>query len=121
MNNLIIFLSMLAVVGCSNNQQTPPSIQGRWASQFADGDDVLAVFRKDGTLDFFVNDKLFVTANYSFANDTLRASDPFCSSDYYASYKVDFISADSMRFSALQDTCRPRKRDLDGAGYKRIK
>ncbi|QEC44657.1 hypothetical protein [Pseudobacter ginsenosidimutans] len=116
----MLLLLLPAVLSCGNTRHQH-ELAGRWQLKFKDGSKVLAVFRKDGTHDFFVNGKLFSSGKSSFRNDTLRASDPICKADYYATYKIDFITADSIRFKAVEDSCAPRKRDMDGTSLTRVK
>lgn len=119
-----IHLLLIATFFYSCKSSSPThEFYGRWTLKFKDGSNTEARFRKDGTHDYYVNGKLFSSGKFSFRNDTLKEFDPICGADkeYYATYKVDFITADSMRFTALEDSCPPRKYDMDKAILVRIK
>ncbi|WP_157278681.1 hypothetical protein [Olivibacter sitiensis] len=110
----------LLFVSCQS--RTEHILYGKWDLVFESmGADAQFVFRKDGTHDYFVNGKLFSSGRSIFRNDTLKTMDPICNSDYYATYKVNFISADSVQFVAVEDSCPPRKQDMDGVGLKRVR
>lgn len=112
---LVILLTIIALSSCKEKKQPAgETIVGRWNTSFKDGSKVLAVFRSDGTHDYFINGKLFSNGKYSFSNGTLSEADPICHPDYYATYTVSFLSADEMQFKVIQDTCQPRIHDLDG-------
>lgn len=116
----IAFLAAVIAGGCQS-VAAPHCLQGRRSMRFNDGSQAVAVFRPDGTHDYFVNDKLFSSGKSSFANDTLRAADPICKADYYSVYRIDFVTTDSIRFRAVEDEWAPRKRDLDGNTASRLK
>lgn len=79
------------------------------------------VFRKDSTHDYFINGKLFSSGRSIIRNDTLRTMDPICNADYFATYRVEFLSPDSIQLVTVEDTCPPRKRDMDGVKLQRVK
>ncbi|GAB3642557.1 hypothetical protein [Spirosoma arcticum] len=99
-------LGLLALVALSFTN--PPNLLvGRWQQMFK-GATALLVFRADNTYDIFVNGKTFVSGQYTVRQDTFALSDPACNAAYYGTYKLSFYAPDSVRFTTLADTCRPR-------------
>lgn len=117
---LIITFVITGLISChQSSKNNTTGIYGRWNTSFKNGDTVLAVFRTDGTHDYFINGKLFSNGNFTFENGQLSESDPICNGSYYATYKVIFPSPNEMQFAIVQDTCTPRAHDLDGIKMKR--
>lgn len=120
-----ILLSLLAVFVCSLTFIEDNPIQGKWNHVFKDGGpevDFLVNFRADGSYDGFANKKSFVTGTYHMKHDTLYISDPVCNSRYEGTYKVTiFGKQDSVKFQAIQDTCKGRYEGVNGLFYKRVK
>lgn len=117
---LLAALAITVLSACNQKSANKEmSVHGRWNTSFKNGDKVLAVFRKDGTHDYFINGKLFSSGKFTFQNNELSEADPICNGDYYATYTVNFTSADEMQFTVVQDTCKPRVYDLNGIKMKR--
>ncbi len=112
--SLFLLIIITGLAACKQKQTVDATIVGRWNTSFKNGSKVLAVFRADGTHDYFIDGKLFSNGKYSFANGTLSEADPICNGDYYATYRVNFTTANEMQFKVIQDTCKPRIHDLDG-------
>ncbi len=113
-SHLFCFILMAATYGCNEKKAADPGIVGRWNTSFKNGSKVLAVYRADGTHDYFIDGKLFSNGRYTFNNGTLSEADPICNPDYYATYTVSFPSLGEMQFKVIHDTCQPRVHDLDG-------
>ena len=96
-------------------------IVGRWHQHYSKTINGQAHFRPDGTFDGYINEKLFISGKYYIRQDTFGISDPFCSTKYYGTYKLNFITADSTHLTVIEDTCGKRRRDLDNGRWGRIK
>ena len=70
-----------------------------------------------------MNGKLFSSGKSRFKNDTVEEFDPICNAEgnYYSIYKVDLFEGDSMRFTAIEDSCKTRRLGLDGRMFYLIK
>ena len=70
-----------------------------------------------------MNGKLFSSSKSRFMNETLEEFDPICNAkrNYYSTYKVDFFEGHSMRFTTIEDSCKPRRLGLDGGMFYLIK
>lgn len=120
-----IVLSLLVICLLSAAfREDPDPLAGRWEWHhvFKEGPmTILAVFRTNGTYDGFANKKAFVTGTYKVKHDTLYISDATCNAKYTGMYKLKFFGArDSVQFKVIQDTCRGRRKGVDGFTYKRI-
>lgn len=123
MKIIVILFVAICLFSC-NEKGNNHEFYGKWKGKFKSGALAEARFRADGTHDFFIDGKLFSSGKSTFKNDTLKAFDPICSTGneaYYATYKIDFISNDSIVFRAIEDSCQPRIYDMDGTGFSRIK
>lgn len=96
------------------------SLVGRWRQQFADGRTALAVFRADGSLDFFVNGKVFGNGRYYVRQDTFALAYASCNVNYYGTYTLRFFVRDSVRFTVVRDTCSERRAGMDGVTLGRV-
>jgi hypothetical protein len=95
---------------------------GRWQLKFSNGDVLLANFRPDGSFDGFVNGKAFANGKYAVKQDVFIISDGQCNLNYFGSYTLRFSSGtDSVHFTVVQDTCRGRRRTIDGYTLGRVK
>ena len=103
---LIFSLGVIAFAAVSFTDP-PGMLVGRWQQMFK-GATALLVFRADNTYDIFVNGKTFVSGQYTVRQDTFALSDPACNAAYYGTYKLSFYAPDSVRFTTLADTCKPR-------------
>ena len=98
-------------------------LYGTWRIKFDDGTKGEVRFGKNGTHDYFMNEKLFSSGKSRFMNDTLEEFDPIYNAkgNYYSTYKVDFFEGDSMRFTVVEDSCKSRRLGLDGGMFYLIK
>ncbi|MBC7626817.1 hypothetical protein [Ferruginibacter sp.] len=122
MKPLFIILIAAALFSCKTNSNSN-DLYGTWKVKFADGTKGEVRFSKNGTHNYFMDGKLFSSGKSTFKNDTLREFDPICNDigNYYSTYKVDFLAGDSMRFTAIEDSCKPRRLGLDGGMFYLIK
>lgn len=97
------------------------TITGRWQRKNASGRILMANFRSDGSYDGFINGKPFVSGKYYVRQDTFAISDASCNINYYGTYRLHFLSADSVRFAVIQDTCGGRREGTDKLALGRIK
>jgi len=122
MRFIVCFLTAILFFSCKQND-SEHSIYGKWSVKFNSGPMAEARFHNNGTHDFYVDGKLFSSGKSIFKNDTLKAYDPICSEngEYYSTYKIDFLGGDSIRFKVIEDSCEPRRFDMDGTVLHRIK
>lgn len=114
-----LLLSGLALTTLSLTEPFP-SLVGRWQKRLPDGSVGLGVFRADSTHSSFVNGKQFTSGKYYIRQDTLYVQDDACG-PYYGTYKVTFVTADSIRFSTIQDWCHGRRQGSDGLTVGRVR
>ncbi|MGN6291282.1 MAG: hypothetical protein ACTHMV_00945 [Chitinophagaceae bacterium] len=120
----LIFCFLISILFFSCQQSSNDhNIYGKWSLRFKSGPMAEVRFRNNGTHDYYVGGKLFSSGKSLFKNDTLRSYDPICggNAEYYGTYTIDFLSGDSIRFKAVEDSCEPRRLDMDGAVLHRIK
>lgn len=121
MKKYLLLISITAIISC-NNQPQEHSIYGKWRVKFKSGPLAEARFHQDGTHDYYTDGKLFSSGKSVFSNDTLKTYDPICKDygEHYGIYKIDFLGGDSLRFTAISDSCEPRRYDMDSAVLHRI-
>lgn len=116
LSSLILLAVTVAAIAPAN------SLVGRWQKKFPNGDVLMASFRTDGTYDLFVNNKAFVSGNYTLKGDDFGVSDGHCNLTYFGAYKLRFYSGtDSIRFTLVQDSCRSRRQGTSGLVLGRVK
>lgn len=120
-NALLAPLGILFIITTLSFANPPNMLIGRWQNRFPNGVFVGAVFRSDSSYDGFRNGKAFVSGKYYVRQDTFAIADGGCGLAYYGTYKLAFLANDSVRFTAIQDTCRGRRRGSDGLTLGRIK
>jgi hypothetical protein len=114
MKSILMATSLIGLLITGPND----SITGRWQSRpSAKGNVTSTVFKEDGKLEGFINKKPFVSGVYfySAADSILTFTDNGCGGSTGV-YKVNFFSSgDSLRFTAIYDSCMGRK-----AGMQRL-
>lgn len=109
----VIYFSLISLaLAVVSFIQPPGTLVGQWQQKFAGNITVRSVYRTNGTFDIFINGKTFVTGTYKVNQDTLSISDPICGGGYYGTYRLTFISPDSVRQTLIQDTCRVRRTSI---------
>ncbi|UOQ69009.1 hypothetical protein [Hymenobacter volaticus] len=118
MKNGFLFLLVL-LLGSSLAFRNPPrSLVGRWQQRWANGAILLANFRPDGSYEAFVDGKAFVRGHYSVRQDTVALNDTGCR--MYGHYQLTFFAEDSVRFTAIQDSCAQRRRGTNQSVFGRL-
>ena len=117
---------ILAIVGIALAalSSVPPSgkLVGRWQAKLPNNMSAVTAYRPDGTFDVFLNGKTFVSGQYRLNLDTLSVTDPTCGVNYYGSYRLTFITPDSIRLTMIRDTCQGRSSFVSQAlGSARVK
>ena len=113
-------LLLLGLLAAAFHAPSNPLV-GRWQRKLANGTVLLANFRPDGSYDAFVNGKAFANGNYTLQQDAFTLSDGQCDLRYAGTYTLGFYSGtDSIRFTVVQDTCRDRRRAIDGLRMGRL-
>lgn len=103
----------------------PNPVLGRWENNsIFQGKpfSFLVIFKANGNFDGFANKKIFVSGIYHMQHDTLYIADATCNSNYFGTYKINFMGqADSIQFKVIKDTCRGRVQGTDKFVFKRVK
>lgn len=111
----IFILSLIGIGLATLSFTTPPNLLiGRWQKRLPNGVVVGALFRSDSSFDGLVNGKFFVSGKYFVRQDTFALTDGGCGRNYYGTYKLTFVTDDSIHFAAIQDTCGGRRRGNNG-------
>jgi hypothetical protein len=94
---------------------------GRWESKSPTGVITGVVFKSDNSFEGYVNRKPFVTGTYSVKGDTLRFTDNGCGGSEGVYKLVFYSNADSLRCTAISDTCTERRNGMQRLLLGRIK
>jgi hypothetical protein len=95
---------------------------GHWKVAYGNGAKGFVVFRKDGTNEAtFTNENWKVGGRYKVEGNTVSITDSSCGLNYWASYKVNWFSDDSVQVTVIQDSCMGRKGSVDGSVMVRMK
>jgi len=100
-----------------------PRIIGHWVAHYRNGSASYADFNEDGTCKSYTFDgKPLVNATYKVGNGTLSINDKQgCGDDYWGKYSLTFYGRDSVLFTAVDDSCTPRRTSIDGGNLSRVK
>ncbi|SFE07073.1 hypothetical protein [Spirosoma endophyticum] len=117
---LTLTVGFIGLVVLSSFVIDPPNpVVGRWRQQI-DGATLRFNFRPDGTYDGFVNGKSYLTGRYYVRQDTIGVTDGKCNPTYFGSYRLQFLNSDSVRFTAILDTCRDRRETVPTLALGRV-
>jgi len=98
------------------------SFVGHWRVAYANNMKGHVLFRKDGTAEATFDGQTWkVGGPYKVEGNTMSMADSTCGLTYWASYKADWFSDDSMRMVIVEDTCTGRKESINGAVLVREK
>lgn len=104
---------------------TPPKhhITGRWIEQNPDGSKSYVDFNSNGTFNEYFKEKLVHHGNYKYNDPEIFISGKKdgCGDGYWAKYKLTFYGNDSISVSAIEDSCTPRRKSVNGSGLRRLK
>ncbi|MBC3785648.1 hypothetical protein [Spirosoma utsteinense] len=116
----IIPVGLLIILALSSLSMDPANpLVGRWQQQI-NGVTLLFNFRPDGTYDGFVNGKSYLTGRYYVHQDTIGVTDGKCDPTYFGTYRLQFLVPDSVRFTAILDTCRDRRETVPTLALGRV-
>lgn len=94
---------------------------GHWKSNDGSPDSKIRVdFNADSTFKVTVNDETENEGKYKFYNDTFCMYDNNCGMQTAGMYKVNFITADSVTFKLIADSCTSRISEIDGGIISRV-
>lgn len=111
------FVGLFALSSLSIDPQN--LMVGRWQQQL-NGVTLLVNFRPNGSYDGFVNGKSYVTGRYFVRQDTIGLTDGKCNPTYFGTYRLQFVVPDSVRFTAILDTCRDRREAVPTLALGRV-
>ena len=118
MKTLIIYLT--AMIGLASET----NLTGRWETKPSEkGNTTGVVFKQDNTYEGYVNKKPFVSGTYTFneSDSVITIHESSCNG-VTGIYKVNlFSNADSMRFTAIQDSCTERREGMQRLVLGRVK
>jgi hypothetical protein len=98
------------------------SIVGHWKVAYGNGASGYVEFRKDGTDEAtFTGQTWKVGGQYKVEGNKVSIADSSCGLTYWGSYKVTWLSDDSVRSVVIEDTCSGRKGSVDGSVMVRMK
>ena len=102
---------------------SPYSLVGKWTIP---GANEYVNFKKDGTYEVLLpNGKVGESGFYSLTDSVFKIKNakPVCGDGYWGTYKLRFVSEDSVLFSLVEDSCNARRMDIVGynPGLRRVK
>jgi hypothetical protein len=109
MKTIIISLAIMAAIIFPEKD----TLTGRWQSQpSVNGNVTTVIFKSDNSFEGFINQKPFVTGNYSLKEDSFTFTDNGCDGKQ-GIYKLLFFSnKDSLRFETVEDECTERNEGM---------
>jgi hypothetical protein len=115
-----ILICVMSIIGLT----ATVDIKGRWETRPSEKGNVTGVvFKADSTYEGYVNKKPFVSGIYSFSPDdsVISITDGGCGG-VTGVYKVGFLSnGDSMRFTAINDSCSERREGMQRLVMGRVR
>jgi hypothetical protein len=117
MKTILICIALIGAVSSID-------LKGRWETKPSEKGNVTGVvFKTDNTFEGYVNKKPFVTGTYAFsAEDSVMTIQDGGCAGVTATYKINFFSdADSMRFTAINDSCTQRKEGMQRLVLGKVK
>ncbi len=100
------------------------NLTGRWETKPSEKGNITGVvFKTDNTYEGYINKKPFVSGTYAFndADSIITMHEGSCNG-VTAMYKVNFFSnADSIRFTAISDSCEERKQGMQRIVLGRVR
>ena len=119
MKTILISLATILFTASSADNLT-----GRWESPVSPKGNVTGVvFKDDQTFEGYVNKKPFVSGNYFFnATDSIFTFLDNGCNGITGIYKINFFSnGDSLRFTAIIDSCAERRNGMERLTLGRVK
>jgi hypothetical protein len=122
MKKHLVLLLLCPFVGVLAFIPAKRSLVGHWHAFYGNGVKGNAVFRKDGTYEAtFEGSAWKVGGQYKLEGNISTITDSTCGMGYWAKYKATWYSDDSLRMTAIEDSCTGRKANADGAVMVREK
>jgi hypothetical protein len=101
---------------------SPHVLTGRWIAREKDGSSTYVDFKADHTFQVYHNGKLMHHGNYRFSDPVFSITDDEgCGIGYWAKYDLTFFGTDSVSFKVAEDSCVPRRQEINGSGLIRPK
>ena len=98
------------------------SIVGNWKSFYGNGITGKTSFHSDGTYEATFDGQAWkVGGTYKVDGDVQSITDSTCGFGYWAKYKATWYTDDSVRMTAVEDSCQGRKANADGMVMTRVK
>lgn len=92
---------------------------GQWQRTTKNGSIWVWHIKEDGTFSFSTKGHELVQGHYRIDRGIYDVNDPNCNNAYHGRYRFS-IEQDSIRFQAIEDTCRTRRAGMHNIGWKRI-
>ncbi len=101
---------------------TEKSIVGHWTMFYGNGIKGTSVFRSNGTYEgTFDGHQWKIGGQYKVDGDVSSITDSVCGFGYWGKYKSTWYTDDSLRMTAVEDSCTGRKANADGLVMVRVK
>lgn len=96
------------------------SLTGRWERTLPNGGVWVWHIQANNTFTVASKGKIFVSGDYRIRNGIYDVNNASCNNAYHGQYRFAFFAQDSVRFTAIADTCRERRGGTTGPGWKRL-
>ncbi len=115
MKKAAVFLLFCSLFGALAFVAAKKSLVGHWHALYGNGVKGSTVFRKDGTYEAtFEGSTWKVGGQYKLDGTTSTITDTTCGTNYWGKYSATWYSDDSVRMTAIEDSCTGRKANADG-------
>ena len=122
MKKLLLLLPLCSLLILFAFMPPKKRIVGHWTMSYGNGIKGKAVFRSDGTYEAtFEGQQWKVGGQYKQEGDVSTITDSTCGFGYWGKYKSTWYTDDSLRMTAVEDSCTGRKANADGCVMVRVK
>ena len=122
MKKHFLFTSLIVTLFILAFSPAKKSIVGHWKMSYGNGMTGKAQFNSDGTYEAtFDGQDWKVGGTYKEDGGITMITDSVCGNGYWGKYKSKWYTDDSLRTTAIEDSCSGRKANADGAVMVRQK
>jgi hypothetical protein len=116
MKKILVFLLPCMVFAAFTFLPAKKPLVGHWRAAYGDGSKGTVSFRGDGSYEAtFTGYTWKAGGQYKQDGEIFTLTDSVGGIGYWAKYNVAWFSNDSLRFTAIEDTCKGRKSNIHGA------
>jgi hypothetical protein len=117
-----LFLAAICIFLLFSFTKNRRSIVGRWKAAYGNKVTGEMVMQSNGHFEAtFTGQTWKVGGDYKLDGSTISVSDSTCGFGYWARYRQTWYTDDSVRITAIEDSCSGRKANGDGAVLVRMK